>query len=321
MMNDEKPMRGKAEDDYAALNWETIRSIQLHDMTVDELVDAEHKAQTHLCYSKGVWWEEVKPFFYHPVVPMLAIKKGDSAPNPLSALGGYYHFVPTTDCANGTIVVNEIPDLRSYALAGLGTKVRHNIRRGLRRLRIARVCELSDLLHDGYQVYMGWEQRHSDVRVKRSSPVVFERWIRHVHGHPHTLILGAYDGDRLVSFIIGRSVMGIANISKSFTHPMYYRLTPNTPLKFAFVTICQQNPGIQKSCDGLWTGDNDLAQFKVSLGYKPVTYPAFIHLPRAIRPLVKRFLPQQYRRLMGQYEGEASLAGESHHREAVNSDG
>jgi hypothetical protein len=310
-MINEKPLRGKAEDDYAELNWETIRSIHLHDMTVDELVGAEHKAQTHLHYSKGVWWEEVKPVFYHPAVPMLAIKKGASAPNPLSALGGYYHFLPNGDEANGSVVVNEISDLRSYTLEGLRSMVRHNIRRGLRRLRIARVTELRDLLQDGYEIYMGWEQRHPDVRVKRSSPALYQKWIRSVHGHPYKLILGAYDGDRLVSFIIGQSVLGTANISKCFTHLDYYKLTPNTPLVYAFITICQQNPAIQRSCHGLRALDEDLAQFKENMGYKQVTYPAHISLWAPIRPLVRWFFPAQYRRLLGQYDRGSNGAADA----------
>ena len=71
-----------------------------------------------LHYSKGVWWEEVKPFFYHPAVPSLASKSSPVRQNPLSALGGYYHFLPDPDGANGTVVVNEIPDLRSYNFEG-----------------------------------------------------------------------------------------------------------------------------------------------------------------------------------------------------------
>jgi hypothetical protein len=294
--------------DRAAMNWETIRSIRLHDMTAEELVSAEDKTQTHLHYSRGVWWEEVKPFFYHPAVPLLPIEKGASAPSPLSALGGYYHFLSNPEFANGTVTVNEIPVLRSYTLEALRTMVRHNIRRGLRRLRIAKVTELGDLLGDGYEIYMGWERRHPDVRVNRSSPVLFQNWIKSLYKHPYKLIVGAYDGDRLVSFIIGQSVMGTANISNCFTHPDYYKLTPNTALVYTFITMCQQNPAIQRSCHGLRSLDGDLAQFKENLGYKQVTYPAYISIPSPIRPLVRWLFPVQYRRLMGQYGVESNGA-------------
>jgi len=318
-MIDEKTLRGKGKDEYAAVNWETIRSIQLHDMTVDELVSAASKVESRFHYSKGVWWEEVKPFFYCPAVPALTIEKGRSAPNPLSAIGGYRHLLPSADGANGSVIFNQVPDLGSYKLEGLRSMVRHNIRRGLRRLRVTKVSELGDLLHHGYQIYWGWAQRHPDVRVKRSSPAVFDRWIRRVHANPYQLVLGAYDGDRLVSFIIGESVMGTANIAMCFTHPQYYGLTPNTPLVFAFITICQQNPAIQRSRHGLRGFGDDLAQFKQNLGYRQITYPAYISIPAPIRPLARWFFPTQYRRLMGQYDGESNGVADAKPAEVVNS--
>lgn len=288
----------------ADANWETIRSIHLHDMSVEEAVNAASKVESRFHYSKGVWWEEVRPFFYSPAASALVIAKGQSAPSPLLALGGYRHLLPSEDGANGWVIANEIPYLHSYRLESLRSMVRHNIRRGLRRLRIAKVMNLDNLLKDGYQIYRGWLQRHPDARIKRSSPDVFERWIRRVYQHPYQLVLGAYEGDRLVSFIIGESVMGTANIAMCFTHTDYYRLTPNTPLVFAFITICQRNPAIQKSRHGLRGFGEELTQFKENLGYKQIAYPAYISIRGPARPLARWFFPNQYRRLMGQYEEE-----------------
>ena len=309
-MISEKTRSSKTEEECAEANWERIRTIHLHDMTVDEAVDAASKVESRFHYSKGVWWEEVKPFFYAPAAPAMAFEKGSSAPNPLLALGGYRHLLPTQKGANGSVVANEIADLHSYKLEYLRSMVRHNIRRGMRRLRIAQVTELRDLLRDGYGIYVGWAQRHPDVRIKRSSPEVFQRWITRVHAHPYQLVLGAYDGDRLVSFIIGESVMGTANIAMCFTHPDYYRLTPNTPLVFAFIAICQRNPAIRRSRHGLRGFGNDLAQFKENLGYKQVAYPAYISISAPVRPLARWLFPAQYRRLMGQSEGESGAASD-----------
>ena len=288
------------EEERAAANWETVRSIHLHDMSPEEAVRAASNVESRCHFYKGVWWEEVKPFFYTPAAPALAIEKGQSTPNPLLALGGYRHLLPREEGANGWVVANEIPDLRSYRLEDLRSMVRHNIRRGLRRLRIAKVTNLEHLLNDGYDIYKGWLDGR-DVRTKRSSREVYTRWISRVHVHPYQLILGAYDSDRLVSFIIGESIMGTANIAMAFTHPDYYRLTPNTPLVFAFVTICQQNPAIRKSRHGLRGFGEELTQFKENLGYRQVAYPAYISIRSAIRPLARWFFPSQYRRLMGEH--------------------
>ena len=50
-----------------------------------------------------------------------------------------------------------------------------------------------------------------------------------------------------------------------------------------------------------------LEQYKAGLGFRHVAYPAFIHLPAVLRPIVKRSMPKEYRRLMGDY-GDAQVA-------------
>ncbi len=306
------------EEEQAAANWETIHSIHLHDMTPEEAVRAASKVESRCHYHRGVWWEEVKPFFYTPAAPALAIEKGSSAPNPLLALGGYRHQLPAEEGANGWVVANEIPDLRAYRLEDLRSMVRHNIRRGLRRLRIAKVTSLDDLLRDGYEIYKGWLEGHSGVLTKRSSPEMYSRWISRVHAHPYQLVLGAYDDRRLVSFIIGESIMGTANIAMCFTHPDYYRLTPNTPLVFAFITICQQNPAICRSRHGLRGFGEELTQFKENLGYRQIAYPAYISIRGPIRPLARWFFPSQYRRLMGEYDEQPNKLVEQAAPEAID---
>ena len=49
--------------DLTERNLETIASLRLHNMTVEELAEADRRAGLRLHFSDGVWWREVKPFF------------------------------------------------------------------------------------------------------------------------------------------------------------------------------------------------------------------------------------------------------------------
>jgi hypothetical protein len=110
-----------------------------------------------------------------------------------------------------------------------------------------------------------------------------------------------------VSYVVAHAVDGVADLSKSFTDPYFYRLSPSSALIYAYITICTQNPEIRKACNGLRSTKDSLERYKAHLGFQQVSYPAFIHLRMGLRPLVSRWMPEQYRRLMGQYRTESSM--------------
>jgi hypothetical protein len=293
--------------DFTQRNLETIRSLHLHNMAVEQMVETERRVESRFHFADGVWWLQVKPFFYRPAAMMDRVIPHRCTPKPWLALGGYYHLVPDGAPANGAIVVNEISNLAEYQLDKLPKNVRYDIRKGLTALEIRRVPALTDLLVDGYRIYLAWETRMGNVRVKRSRHGTFARWITRVFHHPYNLVLGAYYQNHLVSYVVAHAVDGVADLSKSFTDPYFYRLSPSSALIYAYITICTQNPEIRKACNGLRSTKDSLERYKAHLGFQQVSYPAFIHLRMGLRPLVSRWMPEQYRRLMGQYRTESSM--------------
>jgi hypothetical protein len=293
--------------DLAERNLETISSIHLHNMTIEEAVEADRRTGSPLHFSDGVWWREVKPVFYLPASFMMRIVPHQAKPNPWLALGGYYHMVPEGVPGNGLIVTNEISNPASYQLESVRAKKRKQIRRALDFFRIGCVEDLNDLLGDGFRVYLDWEKKTKNVRVKRSNPAAFNQWITGAFRDPYKLILGAYAQNHLVAFLIADAVEGVANISKSFSDSSFNALTPETALIYAYVIICGHHGQIRKACAGLRSLKDSLEHYKSELGFQHVSYPAFISMRPVIRPLVRLLMPSQYRRLMGQYETESPV--------------
>jgi hypothetical protein len=291
--------------DFMQRNLEFIHTTVLHNTAVDEFVQAEQRVESKFHRAKGVWWREVKPFFYYPAVPGMAIVPGEFFPKPWRALGGYYHRVPKDAAANGQIVVNQVPDLQQFRLDRLKKKVRYDIRHGLSTFELRRITLSEDSLEQAFYIYSAWEKRIGDVRVRRSNPAVFRAWATRVLQHPFNLVIGAYQGQRLAAYIITSAVEGCADVSKSFTALEFYPESPTSCLYYAYVSICAHSTGIQSACNGLRSMNVTLQQYKEKLGYSPVCYPAFICLRPVIKPLVRHFLPRQYRRLMGEYPEQA----------------
>lgn len=304
----EQPGVNNVTMDFSDKNLATIASLHLHNMTAKQLVEADSRVESHFHLSKGVWWREVKPFFYHPALPMARIVPHQATPKPWLALGGYYHLVPEGALANGSVVVNEITDLASYDLEKTPrSDKRRQIRRGLALFRIARITNLDEILDDGYRIYLDWETRTSGVRVKRSDPTVFRLWISRTLSHPHKLIVGAYLENRLVAYLVAHAVDGVAEVTKPFSDSSVNHLSPMSTLVYAYIRICGQNPQIRKAFHGLRGLRDSLERFKAHLGFRHVSYPAFICLRFGVRQLVRWRLPNEYRRLTGQYPGEPAV--------------
>lgn len=292
--------------DLSDQNLETISSLRVYNMTMEELVEAARNGGSRLHYSDGVWWRQVKPFFYLPANFMTRVTPQQSDPKPWVALGGYYHMVPPGVPSNGQIVVNEISDPARYGLQSLQAKKRQQMRRLLTQFRIARVENLNDLLTDGFRIYRDWEKR-KNPRVKRSNPVVFEQWMTRLFHHPHQLILGAYDQEHLVAFLTAEAVEGVANATQFYSDSSYARLAPSVALRYAYAKIAAQSPDILKVCDGFRSLVDSLEHLKLLLGFQHVSYPAFICVRSVFRPFARWLFPTEYRRLMGQYPTEAPL--------------
>jgi hypothetical protein len=308
--------------DFTKQNLETIASLRLHNVSVEERAVADRKAGERFHNSNGVWWHRVKPFFYRPASFLLPLKPYQSAPSSWLALGGYYHVVPEGAERNGSIITNEITDPSGFELEMLkknknGARKVREIERGLSVLSIRRVSNLDDLLGDGRRVFRAWEQRTvdvlSDVWHKNIHTGNFRSWAERVFHHPYDLLLGAYFENRLVAFVRIKSTDGVANVVNSWgDHSIYKNLqvSPVTLLNYAYIKVCGHSPGIRKAVNGMRSLKESLERYKAELGYRHTCYPAFICVPRPARSLVRLFMPLQYRRLMGQYATASSNTGE-----------
>jgi hypothetical protein len=295
--------------DFTKQNLETLASLRLRNVNVEDRVVADRKMGERFHFFNGVWWHRVKPFFYLPASFLLPLRPHESPPSPWVALGGYYHVVPDRSLSNGSIVTDEVSDPGKFQLEMLkqgknGPRKVREIEKGLSVLAIRPVVNLDDLLNDGYRVFRDWEQKTVALWTKDIQTASFRRWADRVFHHPYDLLLGAYFKDRLVAFALMKATDGVANLANTYgDHSIYktLRISPTTVLNYAYIRICGQSAGIQKAINGLRSNKDSLEQYKIELGYRHVCYPAFICLRSPVRPLVRLLMPVQFCRLMGQY--------------------
>jgi len=280
-----------------------IARIKLKPLSIEELVIQDLRRGQKIHKHRNVWWREVKPFFYMPTWFLSTFKPEEARPNPFKSIGGYYHIVPEGSYTNGSICVMFVDQLSEYSLENLSnSRTRYNIRHGLRNVQICLVPELEHLLTDGYEVYLSWRHRIGRIYKDRSNPILFRNWITNEYSLPNRLILGAYVDNRLIAFLMGYAVEDTAIMTMLFSHSEYHRLHPVDALFYSFILICKQHPGIKRVCAGLKGTRSTLNDFKNKHGFKEVIYPAYIKMNPLIRPVVKTFMREKYKRLMCHYQ-------------------
>jgi hypothetical protein len=288
--------------DLTEQNLKNIHFIHIHNMTVDEMVEADKGVESRFHFFKGIWWREVKPFFYQPAWFLTPVKPEVARPNPFKSLGGYYHIVPEGSYSNGVIVTNSIENISEYSPEKLQhAKTRYNIKQGLKNVKIL-IPELEHMITDGYEVYLSWKQRIGKVYKDRSHKNTFRNWINNEYLISKRLILGAYVDDHLIASLIGHAVQDTACMTMLYSNSKFHSFHPVDALVYSFILICQKNPDINRVINGLKSLKPGLQIFKKRHGFKEIVYPAYIHMNYLARTAAKIFLPEQYKRLMGRYE-------------------
>jgi hypothetical protein len=286
--------------DYTNNNLEYIQSIRLDNITEMEKINAERELGRRIHFSKGVWWQETKPFFYTPVQQFEPFDPLNSAPKLWLSWGGYYHVVSDKIQANGFIILNEISAPSSFSLEILNKNARYEIRKGLAKLEIKQLTNLEQFLNEGFQIYRSWLNRTPDAREKKSDKE-FKIWFTKLFNQSHNLFLGAFYENQLVSFIIADAFENIAYLRYSYSHSEFNNLFPSSVLNYAYIMICTQDNSIKKITNGLRSHRDSLNKFKLKNGYQHITYPAFIKINPLVRPFAKIIFPRQFKRLMGEY--------------------
>ncbi|HBG04524.1 MAG: hypothetical protein A2075_14235 [Geobacteraceae bacterium GWC2_58_44] len=267
-------------------------------MTMDEFAMCQQAEGLKLVHLDGVWWVEIRPFFFRPLFPFAEIDP-NSKRYPLKALvGGLLHVVPDGVAANSTMNFFVYDDLKNYSLETLSRKRRKVVMKGLENFTAKPLTDPDEFVATAYDVYMSFQKRtnysYKDERVNRE---VFSEWARNLFRNPKIRKLGAYHKDKLcaveTSYRIEDVIIGdtlFANdlsLSLKVTDFLYHTLREaavHTDARYFFV--------------GLPTGVKSLDQSKLIRGCKLLNKPACYKINPLTLSVVKVFMKSSYHKLL-----------------------
>ena len=273
-------------------------------LSVDELVAQDRSVEDSFHFHRGIWWREVRPFFYQPAFFLQPVDGHRSSPRRLKALLGYHHVVQEGQQANSCFKMLMLKDVKSYSLDSIYLKARNAIRKAQRLLEVKRITEVNDLLTGGYEAYVSFRRRTNWGRDKTNYDV-FSHWITRAFRLEKRFFLGAYFEGKLIAYMTQHLVEGIAAVGLLISHSDYLRYRPNDLLLHTFLTLCRRSPGVTMAQIGPASLRPSLDRFKMKFGFEAVSYPTYVWINPFVRPLLRRFYTEKYNQLLGRPAGGA----------------
>lgn len=263
-------------------------NIVLQSLYIDDLMTHEAIFDPAIYKYEGVWWREIKPFISMPAWQLSSFRPGEIKPHPLRSFIASFHVVPNGSTHNAKYPFLIIDHLDEYCLENLKKETRKKIRKGLRTLEVCPMKNLEQLISEGYQVYLSWKNRVSDIKGPIFSDFsLFKRWIKSEYYFGKKTILGAYFRGKLIAFTIGYALGEVAYCERIYSDDAYHALHPVEALYYQFINASQRTPGVKLvSCGPYSYTRPTLNDFKIRQGFKIINYPAYAK----INPCISLFL-------------------------------
>lgn len=268
-------------------------------MSLDEF--AEHHQATGMKVKKlaGIWWAEVRPFFFRPLFPFATLDPATAHYPPLSWIGGVLHAVPPGAVSNSRINLFVYDDLKNYSLAVLGEKHRNITRKGIRNFTARRITDPDEFVREAYPVYRSFYER-TRYWYKRDRLVSkrFKAWTKALFANRKVLVIGAYRHGRLSAVDISQYVEGV------IYEDTFFSATESLSLKVTdFMLHTVRELAAESEAHylfrGLPTGKRSLDESKLTRGCRILELPACCRLNPMALFAARLVMKESYNKLLG----------------------
>ena len=167
-------------------------------MSADEYAAMQLAFGGKLIESGGVWWRQVRPLFYRPLLVYRELHPETLRYPSGSLVGGAQHAVPEGVRANSSLNLLLFEDPGNYSLEGLTRNKRYQLRWATRTCAVRRITDVDNLIAEAHPVYLSFYERTKyGYKQERTDEQHFAAWARTLFSFPKVLVLGAYRQEEL----------------------------------------------------------------------------------------------------------------------------
>jgi hypothetical protein len=256
---------------------------------------------TRLVERGGIYWRQVRPLFYRPLLEVEALDPASVVP-PCSKFGAYQHVVTGSSQQNSQRHFLICDELRGYSLAGVSHNRRRLIRNAARIFQVRPVLAAQELKDHGHNVYLSFYERTGYAfRADRTQKASFDAWADTLFCCPGVFVLGAYNGTSLAAVSVSFWVQKTLIYATLFAESEAQRNGVCEIMLHELRMAAAQNAGITQILIRAYQGGNNRDQYYLLRGCKLVSKPARLHINSAINALLRGFAPGTYAKMKGDF--------------------
>ncbi len=269
------------------------------DMTIDEYAQNQQVNGINTLKIDDVWWAEVKPCFYRPLLPWIEIKPGSVKYPVKSIIGGVQHAVPAESSGNSRFNLFFLDDLQNYSLDRVCKKRRYKIKKGMSNFTINEITDCKDFKQQVYDIYVDFYHRtRYGYKKERLQKVQFNAWADSLFLNPKLLILGAWFQNKLCAINTSLKVKDVIIGASYFATTQSLSMCVSDYFMH-FIHAAAAKSNASRIFYGWATGERGLDDFKKSIGCSLVQLPAWYHINPAIMLLTKLSKKYNMNKLIG----------------------
>ena len=280
-------------------------------LTIEEFVAFAGLLGPRIVRVGDLCWGEIRTCFYRPLEPLLEFHPEAVRPPLLSKVGGIQYAVPPGVEANSHLNWLIFDQTSAYSLASLDKNRRRQARLAARDFVLRPITEVGEFKQHAYPVYLSFYARTGyKVGAGRRDFAVFSEWADAVFRIPHILILGAYHQGKLGGVSISYQIHDTVIYATFFCDDQALDLYLSDLMLHTVRESAAVAPGVSRVFVGMYKGNRGLDDFYLLRGAKLVRQRARLEINPLARFLLQKFLPHQYRLLLGhmpdhQFPGES----------------
>lgn len=275
-------------------------------MSIEEFAKYRREEGMKLVKVDGIWWAEVRPFFFRPLFPFCEIKPWAKRYPVKSVFGGVLHLVPADVPTKACINFHVYDDLKKYSLDSLSYKRRKVTRDSMTKFVTRQITDPVEFVDAGYEVYKSFYQRtnywYKNDRIAKDN---FRVWGNKLFDYPKINKTGIYLDNKLTAVetsyriedvicgdnLFSDNVALQANVVDFLTHRLR-EAAARSNAKYFF--------------SGLPTGVGSLDDSKLKRGCRLLCLPAYCIINPMSLSLARLFMKDSYRKFLTVMAPDAS---------------
>ena len=267
-------------------------------MTIDDFAQYKREDGMKVVKVDGVWWAEVRHFFFRPLVPFHELEPWSKRYPAKAILGGFLHVVPSHVQTKSCINFHVYDDLKNYSLDILSSNRRRKIRMGLNKFTDRQITDVDEFVACGYEIYKIFFARTNYwYKNNRTQKEEFRAWARTMYDYPQIDKIGVYLNDKICAIVTSFQIddiifgdnlfsdnVGLNQNVVDFIMHRFRETAASTDAKYFF--------------SGLPTGKDSLDSSKLKRGCKLLSLPAYCKINPAALLLARLVMKDSYHKLL-----------------------